>query len=162
MKDWKQDKRWADRFMPEIKQILGLHLIGEATREEDVFRNTDLIVLKMEAVRIACRVRRPGYVNIYSNEFTIRSSRPNGTKTELTKIIEGWGDYLFYAHAGESTLSLWHLCNLNVFRLWYNRYLAAHSANEYPGEKHTNKDGSSEFYAFSFSDLPEEFIVAKR
>ena len=26
---WREDKRWSDRFLPEIKRILGEHLIAE-------------------------------------------------------------------------------------------------------------------------------------
>ena len=42
-------KRWSDRFLPENKQILGLHLIGEPPVKEDAERNTDLIVPDMRA-----------------------------------------------------------------------------------------------------------------
>ena len=61
MANWENDKRWSDKFLPEIKMILGLHLIGEPPIEEDCERNTDLIVLKMEPVRIACRIRKYKY-----------------------------------------------------------------------------------------------------
>ena len=59
--DWQDDKKWSDRFIPFIKPILGLYLIGEATQEDDKNKNTDLIVFKMDAVRIACRIRRYSY-----------------------------------------------------------------------------------------------------
>src|SRR4030042_5530071 len=97
---WGRDKQWSDRFIPEIKGILGQYLIGEA-KEEDQERNTDLIVLKMEVVRVACRIRKYEYIIKYGDEFTIRSSRPSGAKTELTKILEGWGNYLFYGFSNE-------------------------------------------------------------
>ncbi len=120
---WEKDKRWSDIFLLEIKQILGSQLIGEPPVEEDQKRNTDLIVLKMDSVRIACRVRRFKYHNRYSDEITIRAGRPSGIKTELTKIIEGWGDYFFYGFADDSEEKLvaWRLCDLKVFRLWFNR-----------------------------------------
>ena len=60
--------------------------------KEDAERNTDLIVLKLDAVRIACRVRNHEYITRYGDEFTIRAERPSGVKTELAKIIDGWGD----------------------------------------------------------------------
>ena len=82
---WQADKRWADVFMPEIKAILGMHLLGEASLEEDTERATDLIVLRMEAVRIGVRMRKKSYGanQNYLGEFTIRSGRGSGTKTEL-------------------------------------------------------------------------------
>ena len=65
MSNWEQDKRWSDRFLPEIKRILGEHLIAEPPVEEDAERNTDLIVLRLDAVRIACRVRKFQYLALY-------------------------------------------------------------------------------------------------
>ena len=85
--DWQDDKKWSDRFIPFIKPILGLYLIGEATQEDDKNKNTDLIVFKMDAVRIACRIRRYSYYKKYNDEFTIRNTRPSNNKSELAKII---------------------------------------------------------------------------
>lgn len=160
MNGWEVDKRWSDRFLPEIKQILGLYLIGEPAPEEDQERNTDLVVLKMEAVRIACRVRKAEYFDRYPNEFTIRAGRPSGVKTELTKVVEGWGDYFFYgfATADESSLRSWFLGRLNVFRLWYNGELIR---GRRPGQRQKNRDGSSDFLAFDRSNLPRNFTVAE-
>lgn len=170
MNGWELDKEWSDQFLPEIKKILGLYLIDEPPIEEDQKRNTDLIVLKLDAVRVGCRIRRVeknyrnkegevciiNYLKKYGNQFTIRAGRPNGGKTELAKIIEGWGDYFFYGFGQDGVLHKWSLCRLNVFRLWYNRELYN---NKKPGQSKDNKDNSSFFIAFDFNDLPEDFIV---
>jgi hypothetical protein len=103
---WQADKRWSDKFLRDIKRILGEHLIGEPPMEEDAERNTDLIVLRMDAVRIGCRVRKHKYRDSYQDEFTIRAGRPSGVKTELAKIIEGWGDYFFYGFSNEDETGL--------------------------------------------------------
>ena len=161
MKEWEKNKQWSDAFLPEIKQILGLYLIGEANQEEDCKHNTDLIVLNMAAVRIACRVRRVGFLSRFQDEFTIRSRISYGGKTEITKIIEGWGDYFFYGHdGGNGKLAAWYLCSLHVFRLWFTREIVKHNGLV-PGKEKTNTDGSSSFRAFSFFDLPENFVVAQ-
>ena len=162
-KKWEQDKRWSDRFLPEIKQILGLHLIGEPPQEEDAERNTDLIVLRMEAVRIGCRVRKNQYVAKYGDEFTIRSGRPSGAKTELSKILEGYGDYLLYGFSNEeeSHLSLWTLADLRVFRLEYNRQLYRLPAHSAPGRERSNGDSSSKFCVFRWADFPASIKVAE-
>ena len=55
MTDWKTDKRWSDKFLPEIKSILGMRLIGEASVEE--FRAAAQVRL-IGHQRIA---RRPGF-----------------------------------------------------------------------------------------------------
>jgi len=160
MTGWENGKRWSDRFLPEIKRILGEHLISEPPIEEDAVRNTDLTVLKLDAVRIACRVRSNSYLAGYADEFTIRAGRPSGVKSELAKIIEGWGNYFFYGFSdplGER-LSQWILCDLNAFRLWYNQYLMRNKG-EPPGKNQFNGDGSSWFVAFKYSDIPG-FVLA--
>lgn len=164
---WKTDKKWSDKFLPEIKQILGLHLIGEPPIEEDQERNTDLIVLKMDAIRIGCRVRRhtglngQPYFDKYGDEFTVRCARPSGCKTELAKIVEGWGDYFFYGFSAsdETALIRWSLCNLNVFRLWFN-YCLVRNHGDIPGIEKCNGDESSKLRIFKFKDLPEDFVFA--
>lgn len=163
MPPWQSDKNWSGKFVPELKRICGEHLIGEAPQEEDAEHNTDLIVLRLEAVRIACRVRKHKYVAKYGGEFTIRCSRPKGVKTELAKIIEGWGDYLLYAFANEpeSELASWVLGDLKVFRSWFANQLVRNSG-ALPGELCPNSDGSSQFRAFHLSDMPAGFIKARR
>lgn len=156
--NFKTDIDWTEQFLPQIKSILGVYLISKPPIEEDMERNTDLIVLKMDAVRIACRIRRHKYVEKYGHQFTVREGRPSGTKTELPKIIEGWGNYFFYGFSDEAEFQLcsWILCDLNVFRLWFNRSLAKGCL---PGNQMKNKDNSSWFRAFNVSDLPGEFLV---
>ena len=158
MIDWKNSKRWSDRFLPEIKKVLGEHLIGESPSEDDAERNTDLIVLKLDAVRIACRVRRFEYI-CYSDEFTIRSGRPSGVKTELTKIIEGWGDYFFYGFSNqeETNLCMWTLGDLKAFRLYFNRCLWK-KQDPWIAQMRNN-DYSSSFSVFRYKDIPH-FLIA--
>lgn len=158
--DWEKDKADSDVYLHEIKQIIGANLIGEPPIEEDQERNTDLIVLRMDAVRIACRVRNHEYLNKWdcAKEFTIRSSRPSGQKTELRKIIEGWGDYMFYGFgsADRKHLAYWHLLDLKVFR-------SAFFDMSYRGDVPTakgNYDGSSTFIPFRIDSFPHEIIVA--
>ena len=157
---WQINKRWSDRFLPEIKRICGEYLIGEAPIEEDRRHNTDLILLRMEPVRIACRVRRAKYLEPYQNEFTIRAAVPSGAKSELQKILDGWGDYLFYAFArpDESALQAWALARLDVFREWYAAQ--GHRNVQHPGLRKPNRDASSTFAVFEWSELPMEFVVA--
>ena len=162
MNSWKTDKRWSDRFLPEIKAIIGTHLITEPPFEEDAERNTDLMVLRLDAIRIVCRVRKFKFSDTYPDEFTIRTVRPSGAQTELGKIIEGWGDYFFYgfADAQESGLFSWALCDLKVFRSWFSRELVRNKG-KMPGQQRSNHDGSSSFAAFDINDLPESFVVAR-
>jgi hypothetical protein len=152
---------WQRRFIPHMKQIVGEHLITEASAEEDMHHNTDLVVLRLEAIRVACRVRRPDYLAKFAGEFTIRASRPHG-QTELAKVLSGWGDYILYGFADswDDILCRWTLGDLNVFRLWHARRLRSLDRNLEPGTLHSNGDQSSTFRAFTIADLPLEFIVA--
>jgi len=164
MTQWKEDKRWSDRFIPEIKAIIGQHLIREAYTQEDQLENTDLICLTLASIRIACRIRRYQFYHAYPDDFTIRSGRPGNTTTELAKILAGWGDYFFYGFANEAEdgLQAWLLGRLDVFREWYPW---AESNGQYCGELRINGDYSSCFKAFDLtivhSDFAREFIVAR-
>ncbi len=161
MIDWYGDKRWSDRFLPEIKAFLGQTFIGEATVEDDQMRNTDLITLTIKPMRFACRVRRYDAFRDYWTEFTLRNSRPLGNKTELEKVLEGWGDYLVYGFANQYETSLIQafIGNLNVFRQWYAEKTAR---RRIPGIIKDNFDGSSTFRVFELQQLPSDFIVAVR
>jgi hypothetical protein len=162
---WKDEKRWSDRFIPHIKALLAPYVIGEANIDDDERRNTDLILLRATVHRIACRVRRPGYASKYPGEITIRADRPSGTKTELHKIIEGWGDFLFYGHAAEwsDEIISWIICDLTKFRSWFF-YQICDSHGRVPGVLHSNRDGSSRFRVFQVSEIEafsKGFIVAE-
>lgn len=161
---WVNDKRWSDRFIPEIKCILGTHLIGEPHEDEDRNHNTDLITLKMDAVRIACRIRRFTYWPRYSGDFTIRSTRPSpNAKTELSKLLSGWGDYLFYGYsdATEHRLHAWRLCDLAVFREWFQETLKSMGNDDFPGKFECNRDGSSTFRTYKWDQMRPDFVIAE-
>lgn len=152
---WEHDKRWSDKFLPEIKSALGRLFIGAAPVEEDQERNTDLIVLKLEAVRVACRIRKHKYLAGYGRDFTIRAGRPTGTKTELTKIIEGWGQYLFYGFADEDEegLAAWRVADLSALRIGLNRRLYAEGPAWQDSRTRKNVDGSSTFLAIPWDEF---------
>ncbi|MGH9381088.1 MAG: hypothetical protein ACRD2Z_10815, partial [Thermoanaerobaculia bacterium] len=150
-------------FIPEMKGIIGTHLIGEAPFEEDAQRATDLIVLKLDAIRVACRIRSSAYLRRYGGEFTLRSSRPNGVETELSKILAGWGDYLLYGFAAEAgpSLAAWLLGDLHEFRRWHNRALYRMARGEAPGIHKQNADRTC-LRAYRVAELPSGFVVARK
>jgi hypothetical protein len=159
---WQDDKRWSDRFIPEIKSILGRYLISEAPAEEDRERNSDLMVFRFSnEVRVACRIRRHKYHQKFYNDFTIRCSRPTGQRTELGKLMTGWGSHFFYgfSNADETALCDWFLGDLTELRDWAYRELIQ-NAGRMPGHRMSNHDGSSDFWVFDRSALPAAFFVA--
>lgn len=159
---WIEDKHFSDKFLPQIKYILSEHLLI-VDSQEDSLRNSDLVVYRMETVRIACRIRRYKYFAKYKHQFTIRKSRPSDAKSEIAKIIEGWGDFFFYGFSNEEETNLvfWSLCDLTVFRLWFGRQLFSSPEKILPGEHQYNDDGSSDFVVFNFADLPQDFIISQ-
>lgn len=156
-----RDFDWQRGLIAEIKRVLANYLIVEAPADEDRQRNTDLIVLRLDTVRVACRLRRHEYLARYGDQFTIRTGRPSGAETELAKMLSGWGDYIFYGFASPDAadLAAWVLGDLNVFRLWHHRQLWS---GHRPGEARKNGDGSSDFAAYRLADMPDGFVVARK
>lgn len=157
---YQADAAFSRRFAPQIKRILGEHLIIEAPPEEDAHHNTDLMVLRLDAVRIACRVRRHRYLRLFGDEITIRCDRPSGTKTEFEKIVrDGWGDFLFYGFASqcETGICRWVLGDLQVFRAYVQQQIRV--TGRLPGKRRVNTDGT-EFLAYPIRTLPDGFVVA--
>lgn len=152
MNGFERDKQWSDKFMRTIKQVLGLCLLTEGDFEEDAKENTDLRVLTLKSVRIGCRVRKYHFYEKYPDEFTIRYSRPSGVKTEIDKIMEGWGDLFFYGFSNQDETSLirWTLADLNVFRKWYTPDKA---------KPHYVPESKCELIAFRWDELPSGFVV---
>jgi hypothetical protein len=161
---FESDYKWQQKLLPQVIQHCGTHLahrvIGEAPQEEDKHRNTDLMVLNWDQVRIGVRLRTNSYYHnpVYRNQFTIRASRDMGS-TEYAKLINGFGDYFFYGFTNtrKTHILAWFIGDLNVFRQYRGDYLALHDVE--PGTVKPNSDGSSQFRAFNIADLPKSFIV---
>ena len=80
---WKQSKQWSDQFLPEIKRILGEHLIREGTIEEDTFQPVRLLVSD-DSLRPRTRVVSIGTITDLgrtSIEIEQRSDNENRTFT---------------------------------------------------------------------------------
>lgn len=146
MTEYQKDRAWSDRYIPEIKRIVGPYLLEPAPIEEDCKRATDLIILAARDKRIACRMRRFGYAQKYPYDFTIRSHRDSGAETELSKLVSGYGDWMFYGHAAESgnTIAHWMLINLHS---WRAHLIRAEDRKAVTPDAKDNEDGTR-FLAF--------------
>lgn len=160
MADYRTDRQWSDKFIPHLKHIIADLLIKPASEDDDMHKNTDLIVFRVETLRVACRVRRYSYLAEYGRQFTIRTERTNGRETELAKLIKGYGDYFIYAFADntETDLSAWHIIDLREFRLWYMNYLIFNHGKR-PGIPRKNGDQSSNFDAFSIDSIAPKALI---
>lgn len=111
------DRSWSDLMIEQIRQIVGPFLLRPTPFEMDAKQAADLFVFTARDMTIAARVRRPGYADRYPFDFTIRSARDSGAVTELAKVIDGWGDWMFYGHASpENVIHRWYLIDLTSFR----------------------------------------------
>jgi len=159
------DRQWSDRFIPDIRAKVGPHLLQPSPFEIDAKQAADLIVLHARDMRIAARVRRPGYAERYPFDFTIRSHRESGATTELAKLIDGFGDWMFYGHADRQapTVTTWMLIDLHV---WRGHLLRAGSGLKNGGRwwgslarEQSNGDGTK-FVAFDVRRFPREILIA--
>ena len=162
--NWKNSKRWSDKFICKITPILGYHFISEPPVEEDRDRNTDLIVLELNAIRFGCRIRKNSYYNRYPNEFTIRASVPSGNETEIGKIMNGWGHYFFYGFANEDETDLadWFIGDLNVLRRWLSEQKKQGRTKKEDWNFKSNGCGDSDFLVLNKDELPSNFIFASK
>lgn len=143
-----RNRAWSDQFLPDIKRIVGSHLLKAAPNEQDWLEATDLMLLDARDTRIAARVRRPGYAERFPHQFTIRAETRYGGETELAKIVNGKGDLMFYGHAAEGGgFASWYLIDLNAFRAAPIRHANGGPRISY-GDKR-NADGT----AFKWFDL---------
>lgn len=165
LRPWQVDKAWSDGLLTQIKRELGPYVLVEAPQVEDLKRGTDLMEVTLTlstGLRVACRVRRGEQLRrdlSWGGEFTLRSSRPSGVRTELTKIIEGYGTHFFYGFAEEELLC-WFLGDLNVFRLWFARCSCRRQGIP-PGKEIENADGTR-FRVFALDELPAEFLIGRQ
>lgn len=155
------NRRWSDQFLPDIRRIVGQHLLTVAPDEMDWHQATDLVMLDATDMRIAARVRRPGFADRFPHQFTIRAQSQQGGETELSKIVNGKGDWMFYGHAGQDgSLVSWYLLDLNAFRA----ALIRNRQNGFQiqcGDKR-NADGTA-FKWFDIRSFPSEppLVVAR-
>lgn len=124
MGGFESDLMWSHRFMPSIKSIVGPRLLEVSPLYVDRNQGADLLVLENRNLTIACRVRSSEASSRFCGDFTIRLSRDSGSKTELAKVAEGWGDWLFYgfeASRGSVEVDPWWIIDLDAFRLAVRR-----------------------------------------
>lgn len=156
MTNWAEEKEWSDKYLREIRMVLGLVLFREPPIEQDMTQNTDLRLLAADDVRIACRIRRHQYIG-FKDDFTIRARSKYGAITEIDKMLDGWGDYIFYGFAPENENDKWLECftigDLNVFRREYHNL---------PTRKMIPNGDGTMFYAYSWKELPDDFIIARK
>lgn len=153
---YRENRSWSDRYIPEIKRIVGPLLLEPSSFDVDTKEATDLIVLTARDMRIAARVRRPEYCrDRYAQQFTIRL-HSNGHKTEWQKIVyEGWGDWLFYGFAADEGVAFqrWYVINLDIFR-------GHHGINARIKSETCNNGDGTRLRAYDLPSFDPEILIA--
>lgn len=107
------DFGWQEHHLEAVKRILGGVFFSVAPKEADQKFNTDLLVIQAGAQSIACRLRRGEYyLDKYPFDVTFRSSRPSGAETELSKMLRGFGDFMFYGFEVFGEIPRWVVLDL--------------------------------------------------
>ncbi len=154
MSSYEEQRATSDKYLPAAKRIVGQYLLDAAPDEIDWKEATDLWVVKARDMRIAVRIRESDYVKKYKYEFTLRSHLPSGTTTELEKIVNGWGDWMFYGFQSENfNVDPWWLIDLDAFRAALIRKGMNNSSQPTYGAG-SNKDGTR-FKYFDLRTFPE-------
>lgn len=147
--NYRQDIQLELKLSRYIKQILGLHFFKKDIRA-DMQEGTDFLVVSIEPVKIALRLRRFEYFRRYPDEFTIRWKRPSGVKTEIDKIREGLVDFMLYGFVDkeEEKIIQYFIGDLEIFRI----------CEPNPVCIKPNDPPDSELAAFKITQFPKSFI----
>jgi len=79
----------------QIKQILGEAFIRKDVKA-DMEEATDFAVFTIAPFKVGVRLRRCQYYHDYSQQITIRWSRPSGAPTEIDKIRKDLVQFIMY------------------------------------------------------------------
>jgi len=145
LRSWTADKKWADRYLPEIKRVVrkvagDIIDVSVANASDDQCRATDYIVT-VSSGEIACRVRRWQYWQKYG-DLTFRHTRPSGMTTEVAKLQQGFARWYLYAWAkDDNTFGAWFFIDLDIAR--------SHGIFDKKWPVTWNHDHSSAFIAIS-------------
>jgi len=156
MNDFEKQFEWQAQYAQQVVRIVAPYLITVADPEVDCKENGDFQISFPRNGTIGCRLRTPEYAK-YTGDVTFRSQSKNGGKTEISKIIEGYGDYFFYGHVDKAD-NIWHWYLLCFQSL---RAMFMRKRKLLDREQRKNSDGTA-FLVFSVEDELTDAIVAKQ
>lgn len=153
---WKEDDDNTRRFYPEINRILG-GVVGEfgiqtASDILDQKKATDLVI---HGRHVAVRLRKAADLEKWGHQVTLRSGRMSGTETELSKVIRGYGDWLFYGFADNDRVVAWVVVSLDALRAILCRRGWKDGLGSSDWGETSNHDQATSFAWFDVSRLSE-------
>lgn len=159
MSNYNKQRKWADTFhsqvMSELKIIFRTEQVCVSSHEQDTRQACDYVVNKK--THIGARLRKDYYRQKYPNDFTIRTRTRHGGEPELSKILRGCGDYLFYGFTGNRGFNIYSykLICLEQFRYEHefdDGYIKERIAN--PMKNH---DGT-QLAAFNLNRMSDKMV----
>ncbi len=124
MNDYEANRRWSDLYLPQVKSLVGPHLLDVASFEVDTEEAADLTVLRVSDKRIGVRMRRLEEVKEdWLWQFAIRSKNKFGGLTEFNKVFRGFGDWLFYGFSPSGpvvAVERWFIVRYDSLRYHYS------------------------------------------
>ncbi len=158
------------KCMPDvIRHLAGIfnqpvEAFQSPTVHQDKLEATDLLLGKLTiAVRVRDAFKTNGkgepYFKAYKNEMTLRGRIPGHLGTELDKIIDGYGDYMFYGWADTDSGSImaWTIIDLAAFRA----HVASVGKENLKATHNQNIKADSTYYAIDINMLSLNCIFAR-
>ena len=169
---YKQLRKQFDPDLPQVAEIFlkesgGKTSVSVSSNYDDINNCSDMYMVttypdgEVKEHNLGVRGRSFKYFASYKDEFTIRGEVISGNKTEVKKILEGKGDFLFYYFrnpAGDKIMA-WRIINLHKFRIYLKGYL-----ENMPFEsltKISNGDGSY-LLPFNVNDMPSGVVLKSK
>jgi hypothetical protein len=163
----------SDFYIKDLKKILKKEFkklgkvvkVKQSSVEQDTKQNIDMLVYikdVAEPIQVSCRVRGLNYFNDrFKDDFSIRI-KMNGKFTELSKILEGKGQFILYGFVGnvnedkDYLVRYYTIYDFDVFRTHvYDLIIAGRF------EEKKNTDGVSSVAFFNSKNFPREIIFAR-
>ena len=157
--DFRKDLIWSDTFKGQISETLTIVLASKILRfvtasdYKDKKEATDMepfVDMANNAGSVGVRMRRG---DIKYRDLTLRSWRISNVKTELEKVIEGWGRWYFYGWASGHRVGEWMVLCMDTLRksglLSRDRRIIK------------NRDNTSGFSVVSFNELSTVKCIVK-
>jgi hypothetical protein len=153
MGNFEEQFRWQSQFADQVVRIIAPYLITVSRPHVDKNENGDFEIVFPRNGTVGCRLRTPDCER-FVGDVTFRARSKNGGKTEMTKIVEGYGDFFFYGHVNkQNTIWHWYLLDYTKLRaIFIRRPYLLHK------QQIQNRDGTKFIVFNAENEIPEAII----
>jgi hypothetical protein len=155
MGTFEQQFEWQAKFVDQVVGLVAPSIINVSSAHVDRNENGDFEISFPRNGTIGCRLRKPDQSR-FVGDVTFRSHSRFGGKTEISKIIDGYGDFFFYGHVNEQDV-IWHWYLIDYTKL---RALFVRRPGLLRRDPICNRDGSK-FLVYRAEDELASAVLAK-